>query len=811
MTSHLPPPEDLPPPPYSETDIYSNSGGPRSPAISVPTHRHNSHGGDDGTSHSTPSTNGDIIYTPPLTPRSSHQSNFASDVDHLTVASATAYFDTRPAPPLHSLPQIVHSLVVGDDASPDTLPYPLQFAAHDVHVQDWQTFVNYLIPHYSAASNEQLIDRKLRAEGIIGDSDALPPSQRHAAVAQHLDRIRSPADAAQRLQNVEATAREWNDGFFGPRRITIRVNTSAAVAAAAAVYDGSSEQLRMPGAWDQSFDQPAAAAAAAGNGGSGFVPSSRSRLGRFNPFGSEGRAGGRGGSGGFRLAGIAIDGDRVSIGNGFVADRGGVRIGGIHAGANGISINGTPLFGGPQPLPHQQHQQQQQQFGMRDGPPGFFGASRGAGPGPGFGWGRGHGPVRIGPGFAGPRGGLPFGGGPGGGRGGRGGARFGGDNEPRDLQEDRGDACGGRGRRRSHGHRHERGERGERGPGRDREKHRSRSSSTSSRSSVSSASSASTVGSLPDYDDLRDTQLPITKQFLQKWLDHPDQPITKETVRQVKEQIRESKKAGANQANGINEPANIAFDKAALRKEVRAMLQEWKSLKRQQKKQRRQLKKEQRSARRAEKRERRKVKREVKRAVRDLRRGERFPHIPPVPSVPGVPGVPPVPGYGAPTYNQQQTGTTSYFPPGAWGANATTMGSPWDSSAANHRPAGSWPTDDNDINVNSYGASQAKYQAARELEAQVARKEAELLALHEILALEQEQEAAQWAKKSNSSSSSSSSNNSNSNAASRSPTELAALQMERDIDALAADLDRLRTEADEAFARELEAEDRRNY
>ena len=61
-----------------------------------------------------------------------------------------------------------------------------------------------------------------------------------------------------------------------------------------------------------------------------------------------------------------------------------------------------------------------------------------------------------------------------------------------------------------------------------------RSSSTSSFSSSSSSDSDSSVGSLPDYDDLKDQQLPIAKQSLLEWLNHPEQPITKAIVYNLK-------------------------------------------------------------------------------------------------------------------------------------------------------------------------------------------------------------------------------------------------------------------------------------
>ncbi|KAK3681459.1 hypothetical protein B0T22DRAFT_387970, partial [Podospora appendiculata] len=538
MADHL---EDIPPPPYSETDLFSTAGQPRSPTTSD--NRRGSHG--DVATQSSTSTNGDVIYTPPLTPRSSsHQSNFANDVDHISTSSANAYFETRPAPPpLQNRPQIVHSIAIKDSTSPDSLPYPADLGERDVRPADWQTFVNYLIPHYSSTSNEQIIDRKLRAERSSSSSnsnnnsnhDARSQSagQRHAEA--QLDQLRTAdqhPDATQRRQTIDATTREWNDGFFAPRRITVRVTT----------HDG---ELHIPGAWNQAFDQAESGAA----------------RGDAAPGGSR---------------------SPVMVGENIVADRNGLRIGGLVADANGISVNGTPMFGGPS---------QPRGSWPPPGPPGG---------GWGFGQGEagGHYPER---GFG----------------------RFRGrwENDGGDRHERGFGRIRGRGRHRHHDGRELRS--------------RSRSSSVSSSSSSSSSSSGSSIGSLPDHTDLRDAQLPIAKQCLESWLSHPAQPVTKDKVKQLKEQIKAAKKSGPNQSNGINEPANIAFDQAELRKEVKGLMKDWKALKRQQAKLKRQLKRERRQKNRAEKQERRNQKREMKRAARDLRRGG-GPFPPPVPGVPGA-------------------------------------------------------------------------------------------------------------------------------------------------------------------------------
>ncbi|KAK3942252.1 hypothetical protein QBC46DRAFT_256774 [Diplogelasinospora grovesii] len=756
MTTHL---EELevPPPPYTETDIYSTSGGARSPLSPTHPHRRDSYGGgDDIATHSTSaSTNGDVIYTPPLTPRSSsHHSNFGTG-DHLTnssSAAAAAYFESRPfVPPPEeeehrnhqpSQAAAVFSYTIGYNTRPDELPYPTTGfgISRDITREDWQTFVNYLLPHHAAASNEQVIDRKLRAERSNSNDDA-----RSSHAEAQLEQIRStpvpPGDnAAQRRQHVEDTAREWNEGFFGPRNVVIRVTWSPASASG-----DEGGKLHVPGAWDQTFDHQTQTERNEGPSGS--------RFGRFNPFGGVDNrrgGGGGGGGGGFRFGGITLDGDRVAIGDSFVAGRNGVRIGGFVADTNGISMNGNPMFGGALP-----------------GGVGFpFGGPHRGGFGP----------------FGG--GGGPWGGGPRGGRGwgGREGRGGGGDGEKGDDHH--------------HDH-HERGRHGGRGRGRHRADRHSRVRSTSSASSRSSSSSSSSssvssVGSLPDYDDLRDTQLPIAREHLVAWLNHPDQPATKEKVKQVKEQIKAAKKTDANGNDGINEPANIAYDKAALRKEVKGLLQEWKSLKKQQKKLSKQLKRERRNARRAERKEHKKIKREMKKARKDFRKGPfPVPGVPPVPPVPQHPfgrwcGSGPYHGHGGPFGAGRGGGGWPFGSGGVFGGGG-------DGNNVRSAP-GAWPDNNNNNDASNHRASETKYREAENLESQLEQKEVELIRVHERMAHVWDEESNHAEK-------------------SKSVLELTTRQsqLERELESLTQSMTRLRTEADAEFARELAQEEERGH
>jgi predicted nucleic acid-binding Zn-ribbon protein len=92
-------------------------------------------------------------------------------------------------------------------------------------------------------------------------------------------------------------------------------------------------------------------------------------------------------------------------------------------------------------------------------------------------------------------------------------------------------------------------------------------------------------------------------------------------------------------------------------------------------------------------------------------------------------------------------------------------------------------------------ASQAKYQAAWEMEARVAEKEAELLQLHERIAEEQQNRSGGSGEKETE------------KGASKVQAEAEAV--EREIEELAREMERLRTEADEEFAKELAEEEER--
>ncbi|GJN67930.1 RING finger domain-containing protein [Purpureocillium lilacinum] len=573
--------EEAPPPPYSETDIYSNSGaGPRTPTVA---NTATSPRTDDGASRVSSSTStGEPVLTPPDTPRtaSNPQQQQQQQQQSQPQPGAALYFETRPPTLTPTAAEtLVHTVSVDGSSTPDDVPYRAEWAARDVTAQDWATFVNFLLPDHTTRGNEAVIDRKLRAEGHSDTSS-------HAEA--QLGHVReSGPEAVRRREDAEATVRQWNDGFFGPRGISIQL----------ARLD---DPAPMPGSWDAAFDL-----------GTPEQQRERGQQQRERAQQQQEQArqqreqaqqqreqaqqqrqqqGGRGRTWG----GFNIDGDRVSFGDKFVADSNGLRIGSLIMDSSGIRMGAGDGAGqsgtrgiGPQPQP-------QPPTGSFAGPSrhGFGNHHHGRHDYHGYGdrHRRGH---DMGWGW--------------GGHGHQGGGPHGPDHHERGRHSDR------KGRH-----------------------HRSESAdSTSSSSSSSSSSSESSIGSLPDYDDVKDQQMPLYLARLQDWTAHPDQHRSKGDVKQLKAELKEAKAA----------PVDPNMDKKALRAQIKALTQAWKQLKKHQRNVRKATRRERKQRRRAEKRERRQHRRDMRRSRRDVRKGRSVPAPPGMPAIPAMPAMaaPPAP------------------------------------------------------------------------------------------------------------------------------------------------------------------------
>lgn len=543
-------PHDVPPPPYSETDIYASSSVDNQ-SNAASTRPHLSQADDASSSRS------NIIYTPPDTPQDSHHA-FTGAEDCQTTASAQVYFDTRSATDhLMASAPIVHTISVSDDPSPVDFPYPSWAASRDVNQQDWRTFINYLIPDYADKANIGIMDRKLRSSETGSPTPSTPAAAREAAPEPQLDELKS-SSVRRRLTN---TVKEWNGGFFGPRAVSIRLLEETST---------SEPKARMPsdaGSAERGLGV-ASSSPAAPQGRGGWREQLAQRLGMdINERG-------------LRMGPLTIDGDRVAFGSTLEMD------------SRGVRWNGRDIA-------------EQWSGGDRHHAAGM---SRGRGTGR---WwqhdGIGH-PARRGGGGGG--GGGPF------------------DHN-------------------TYGH------------ARRRSQSRSSQSSDSSSSSSDSNSTMSSIGSLPDWDDLRDSQIPVVKQSVEAWLARPDHIVTKAELKRAKSEIKAAK--------SLPQPA-VASD-ARQREEIKNLLSRFSDLKKHQatsvKKARREARAQKRAERRSkkarnrgEKKEQRRHRREHRRAERELGRQQRRqgktpevplrdqqarPQQPPAPPIPPfIPGAHPV-------------------------------------------------------------------------------------------------------------------------------------------------------------------------
>jgi hypothetical protein len=100
----------------------------------------------------------------------------------------------------------------------------------DCVIIQWATFVNYLLPDHAAEVNNDVADRKLRAEVVEGihqlvlsqGDQSRPGGSDIDAQLQHLRQPKS-SNTTEWLGMAESTILEWNRGFFRPRGIQITI------------------------------------------------------------------------------------------------------------------------------------------------------------------------------------------------------------------------------------------------------------------------------------------------------------------------------------------------------------------------------------------------------------------------------------------------------------------------------------------------------------------------------------------------------------------------------------------------------------
>lgn len=270
------------PPPYSETDVYSNSASAGASA----------HGNLDDAS-SRMSSNGEIIYTPPETPLIPHSSGIPPQPPS---SGAELFFETRPPPPAHMIPEstIVHTLQLETESLPDDFPFPSDWEKRDINPQDWATFCNFLLPDHTTRRNDIILERKLRSEAGSEAGGSITSGRSQAEFQQQEMNSTGPqgaADNAQRRAAALATVNEWNTGFFVPRGITISLAPA-------------------PESEDPAIQTPLDRGNAAGNAQNSW----------------------------WSNASFKINGDSITYGKNFIIDNNGIRVGSLILDNDGVRM-----------------------------------------------------------------------------------------------------------------------------------------------------------------------------------------------------------------------------------------------------------------------------------------------------------------------------------------------------------------------------------------------------------------------------------------------------------------------------------------
>ncbi|OBT65244.1 hypothetical protein VE03_04584 [Pseudogymnoascus sp. 23342-1-I1] len=532
--------DNAPPPPYSETDIYSNSG--LSPLIAPPDLSRSTTQTDDASQAST--NNSVVIYTP------------AESVNNDSYASAARlYFESRPHPRKVPRRPISHAIVVGPMSTPDDLPYIPEFADLDITTQDWATFINYVIPHHIDQANGLVASEKMKAEVLDrrmheltlsseGKSDlSAVDAQLNSLQPSKVDLSGPPED------DIVAVVLEWNTGFFGPRGVRILANVSEPdppVLPPRNTTEQPAATRPMPSrpGWETAGSETNSERETRGWGWGPQGPGRRGGHG-CGYGGGHGGGHGRGRPGRGRHERGGLGGEMPRDGFRGFGRRGGL----VRADASGFHV-GSVMSAGNE--------------GFRLGP---MVADKS-----GF---------RIGNMLVANDEGFKLGG-----------MSFGNSNTPNAAppnpytergrnMKDRGDRNG---------------------------RNRSRSISSHSSSSDDTVGTEDSEGSLPDVSDLKPNQLHVVKQSLMEWLNHPEQPVSKESVKTLKKDIKLAKHARKPEGQELTE----------LKAELKALTKAFKELKKSRAVKRKSVRKERRKQRK-ELRSQAKQKRREERAARRSR------------------------------------------------------------------------------------------------------------------------------------------------------------------------------------------------
>jgi hypothetical protein len=559
------------------------------------------------------STDDPIIYTPLHSPDGSCHLN---DADHVSssAAAAATYFESRPVQQLCTDRLLLHEITLTQSTQTIDLPFPQpekKWLERDVLPQDWETFINYLIPHHADVSNHEVADRKAKDEMIDEKMSRLTLEENDPSRMNLDDWIEAQLEPLRRSHTQNSNDNEaksmialWNEGFFGPRGVFIDL-----------VETLPEEDLRrMPGSWTNDQAEPAGIdqqerpqCTSRRSFGNGWMRADNTgfHLGR-NLICAD--------NNGFRMGknGIVADNNGFRIGNLLVADKQGFKLGPIRADSAGFRIGGTNR---ERHVPQEHHRSHHSEHHAVHIPPVHIPQV--------------HIPPVNTPQFDIPPLHIP----------------------QVDMPQT--------GRGRQHSWHSPTGVH-----------QRNRSHSTSSSSSSSSSASIESAGSLPNYDQLDVNQLPVARQYIKQWLSHPEQPVTKNAVKEAAQAIKAAK---------CGEKTLDEEDQIAMRQEVWQMLKDFKTMKKSQKQERKAAKKERRmrrkeakSARKATRNAKKEAKKLQKKQIKEGKRKENIstslnPAWPGFTEVPTPPGAWPLDngshGFPHPLHDMQSFGHIPPIPP----------------------------------------------------------------------------------------------------------------------------------------------------
>lgn len=306
-----------PPPPYSESDIYSATPrSPRSAPSAAGSGSVSGHGPTAPRDHvATPmsptSTTGSVIFTPETSPTVS-EAGIATPVGYQSarLLSSTRYLESRPAPTSTSIwVPSSYTISLTPNTVPDDIPYPEHWAAYDITPQDWATFINFLLPDHDSVANEAILGGKTKSE----DGSDVKSTIADGSVKSE-GQVPDPDEWPRKRAEAEALVVQWNTSFFSPRKVTVTLQPEL--------------PAQMPGGWEAAFEDPPEEIPQDG-------PSSQ------RDAMPQHRSGG--GWGGFQM-----DERGIRFGNSFVADSSGLRMGGLVMDSHGIRMDGqddVPYFG----------------------------------------------------------------------------------------------------------------------------------------------------------------------------------------------------------------------------------------------------------------------------------------------------------------------------------------------------------------------------------------------------------------------------------------------------------------------------------